>query len=261
MKVSISIRLRNCLLGLLVAAFLVVLLNTLPFPAGWEGFLKCTVDRTLTPNPEVNWPSWQMGMWLAFGWGIGELVTRFVICRKNNDEIGLKLLPEDEPNNPIHRILRVSNMTDIHEQVQRFGRGGVLSRMITMVANQFQSTPDVAVCNSMLGSVSDIFAEKINNAYNTVRYIAWLIPSLGFCGTVYGILNALRTASSGKLSDTAVLQRVIADLSVAFYTTLLALLLCCLLLLLQHIIQGKEQEQLTEFTEYCTKNLINRLTI
>lgn len=261
MKVSISIRLRNCLLGLLVAAFLVVLLNTLPFPAGWEGFLKCTVDRTLTPNPEVNWPSWQMGMWLAFGWGIGELLARRNISSHDGEELTRRLLPEDSPGSSGASILRVSDMPSIHQKVQFCGLGGPLSNMITIVAKQFQSTQDVDICNNVLTSVSEMHADRIHNAYNMVRYIAWLIPSLGFCGTVYGILNALRTASSGKLSDPAVLQRVIADLSVAFYTTLLALLLCCLLLLLQHIIQGKEQEQLTEFTEYCTKNLINRLTI
>lgn len=256
-----NIRKTHCLGGAILGLLVVLLLNIIPFPSSLEGVVKCAVDRTLTPKPEVNWLSWQLGMWIAFGWGMGELTARFVISRKNGNELGLKLLPEDIPGSDSTCLLRVSDMPKVHQQLRSYGRGGMLSNMITIVAKQFQSTPDVSMCNNILVSVSDLFAEKINNAYNTVRYIAWLIPSLGFCGTVYGILNALRTASSGKLSDPAVLQRVIADLSVAFYTTLLALLLCCLLLLLQHIIQGKEQEQLTDFTEYCTKNLINRLIL
>lgn len=254
-----SIRIPYCLVGLVGALFLVILLNILPFPVSMEGILKCTVDRTLTPKPEVNWLSWQLGMWLAFGWGIGELLARQNISSHDGEELTRRLLPEDSPGSSGASILRVSDMPSIHQQVQFFGLGGPLSNMITIVAKQFQSTQDVDICNNVLTSVSEMHADRIHNAYNMVRYITHLIPSLGFCGTVYGILQALKTASGGRLSDPAVLQRVIADLSVAFYTTLLALLLCCLLLLLQHIIQGREQEQLTSFTEYCTRNLINRL--
>lgn len=255
-----ELRLICCGAGVLSAAVLVVLLNVLPLPDSWARLLKCLVDRDLTGSTaQINFLSVQLFMWLFFGWGMGELLTRWFVSRRDTAELELHLLPEDEEDGTGSAVLQVRDMAEVHRVVKSCGTGGPLCRMITMTANQFQSTGSVGICNEVLNSICDLRANEVTASYNIVRYIAWLLPSLGFIGTVVGILNALHGAASGNFSDPAVLSAMISDLSVAFYTTLLSLIMCCVLMFLMHIIQGREEEATNAFAEYCMRNFINRL--
>ena len=68
------------------------------------------------------------------------------------------------------------------------------------------------------------------NDYNMLRYVIWLIPTLGLVGTVLGIAFGMRTAgvmSAGASITEATLgpemmEQLTGDLGVASYTTLLA---------------------------------------
>lgn len=255
-----ELRITCCLGGLITAAVLVVLLNVLPFPDSWARLIKCLIDRDIAGTaPQTNFFGVQLYMWLFFGWGIGELVARHIISRSEYAELSLRLLPEDALPGSSSKVLQVSDMVEVHRVVNNYGTGGPLCRMIKMTANQFQSTGSVAICNEVLNSICDLRANEVACSYNLVRYIAWLLPSLGFIGTVWGILNALNSVAAGNFNDPAVLGAMIANLSVAFYTTLLALLMCCCLMFLMHLIQGREEQATNAFAEYCMQNLINRL--
>jgi hypothetical protein len=97
----------------------------------------------------------------------------------------------------------------------------------------------------------------------------WLIPTLGFVGTVMGIAFALRTAGvmfaemgpSVNIAQAApqMMVRLTAELGVAFYTTLLALLQSAGLMFAMHLVQGREEGALNRVGHYCLKNLVNRL--
>jgi biopolymer transport protein ExbB/TolQ len=93
-----------------------------------------------------------------------------------------------------------------------------------------------------------------------VRYITWLIPSLGFIGTVIGIMLALNYAGDrANVQSPDMLYQVTERLGVAFSTTLLALVMASILVFLQNIIQGREETALNRAGQYCLDNLINRL--
>jgi biopolymer transport protein ExbB/TolQ len=87
----------------------------------------------------------------------------------------------------------------------------------------------------------------------------WLIPSLGFIGTVIGISLALNYAGNADFQDPSLLSELTKRLAIAFYTTLLALIQAAILVFLTHIIQAFEERTLNLIGQYCLDNLINRL--
>ena len=48
----------------------------------------------------------------------------------------------------------------------------------------------------MFNASLELFEHEVELRYNTLRYIVWLIPTLGFIGTAVGIALALSDAGS-----------------------------------------------------------------
>ena len=101
---------------------------------------------------------------------------------------------------------------------------------------------------------------EIDLRYSMLRYLTWLIPSLGFIGTVMGIMFALQYAGVPANAESEdFLYQVTSRLGVAFTTTLLALVMSAVLVLMQSLVQAKEERALNEAGQYCLDNLILRL--
>jgi len=91
--------------------------------------------------------------------------------------------------------------------------------------------------------------------YSMLRYIVWVIPTVGFIGTVVGIATAL-TGIDPEQPD---LQMLTGKLGVAFNTTLVALMFSAILVFLLHVVQSQEEQSVNLAGSYCLRNLINRL--
>jgi flagellar motor component MotA len=113
--------------------------------------------------------------------------------------------------------------------------------------------------NALLNSSLELFLHEIDLRYSMVRYVIWVIPALGFIGTVMGISLALAYAGAADLQDPSLLAGLTKQLAVAFDTTLLALVLSAVLVLAQHLVQAYEERSLNQAGQYCLDNLINRL--
>ena len=92
-----------------------------------------------------------------------------------------------------------------------------------------------------------------------LRYISWVLPSLGFIGTVIGIALALAYAGVTDPQDPALLGNLTTKLAVAFNTTIVALLQAMVLVFTMHVVQAREERALNRAGQYCVDNLINRL--
>ncbi|MGH8036063.1 MAG: MotA/TolQ/ExbB proton channel family protein, partial [Lysobacterales bacterium] len=91
-------------------------------------------------------------------------------------------------------------------------------------------------------------------------YITWVIPTLGFVGTVVGIMLALNYAGDPvNVQSPDMLYHVTELLGVAFSTTLLALVQAAIVVFIQNLIQSREETALNQAGQYCLDNLINRL--
>ena len=200
-------------------------------------------------------------MWVLFLVGLCDVGVRFLRGGRELAQMSMRLLPEDEET-----MLRAKDLGEIYSRCRPppLGEPHYLQRLIARVTLQFQSSHSVDQSNTLLNSSLELFQHEVDLKYNMLRYLAWLIPTLGFIGTVVGI--ALALAEAGKLPDFSD-QSLLSDwmgaltgkLAIAFNTTLLALLLSAVLVFLTHIAQGREESALNRAGQYCVDNLINRL--
>jgi biopolymer transport protein ExbB/TolQ len=207
----------------------------------FEATLEPPWDALLIDRERGTYPlTVQNVMWVVFMLGLGELFVRLREAMAERRQLRAGYLPEDETT-----VLQAPDLRQIYaraREVTQSGSSGArrfLPRLIQRVAIQFQT--------------------EIDLRYSMTRYIIWLIPSLGFIGTVIGISLALAYAGQVDLQDPTLLAELTKRLAVAFNTTLLALVMSAVLVLIQHIVQAREEGVLNEVGQYCLDNLINRL--
>ena len=223
---------------------------------------RLLVDKGMTINDggqaiEVTRPfSVQTFLWLAFCIGLGEIAYRLFWCHKEMQEFGKSYLPEAP-----EVLLGAKDLVPIYRKVQQGQKTLFVPRLISRIVLQFQSAKSVDRANSLLNSSLDLFLHEVELRYNMLRYLVWLIPSLGFLGTVVGIIAGLNLAAvqykekAGEIDLAAVTDA----LAVAFYTTWLGLLMAAVLVFLNHLAQGREESVVNRAGQYCLDHLINKL--
>lgn len=246
-----QLRITLCTVSVVMAMLVIIMCNSLPLPDWMARFL---VDKD--PAKGVNFFAAQNVMWIAFFWGMAEIMVRGKGLSVQLGELQQHFLPENT-----NAILTKESMPEIHSDIIRKNGTGILANLVRLLASQFQISHSVSMCEAMLKSEIEIRNAQVEQGFNIVRYIVWLIPTLGFIGTVWGILQALETAKSLDPTSKEMLPSVIGAMSVAFWTTLLALILSCILMWFMHIVQGKEEKFLTQCHHYCLRNFINRLYV
>ncbi len=203
------------------------------------------------------WPfSIQNIMWAVFFFALGDLSVRLIEGTAELRQLHRHLLPEDE-----RTILRADDLGQIYSAIKSESSENrrFLPRLVKRVILQFQSNRSVDQASTLLNSSLELYLHEVDLKYNMARYIMWLIPSLGFIGTVIGIALALNYAGAANYQDPTLLAELTARLGTAFYTTLMALLLSAVLVFLIHLAQGREERALNDAGQYCLDNLINRL--
>ena len=202
-------------------------------------------------------------MWLVFFLGFGELAARHRAGGAEDAQLARGLLPEDD-----RVMLRSQDLGPVYEGIRESDPDGRywLQRLLTSVILQFQSNGSTDQVNAVFNSLVDLFQHEIELRYNLLRYLVWLIPTLGFIGTVVGIALALgeagqmfAAAAAGAAASPDLMQNLTRELGVAFYTTLLALLQSAVLMATMHVVQGREEGALNRVGQYSLRNLVNRL--
>lgn len=193
-------------------------------------------------------------MWVAFFFGLGDLLNRYLWIKKEHAEIDLAYLPEDE-----RTLLTTKELPVIYKKVRTADRRLFLPRMISRIVVQFQKSNSVEQSNSLLNSSLELLLHEVDLRYTVVRYTNWIIPTLGFLGTVIGISAALSYAGSGDPNSQDLLSVTTLKLGVAFYTTGVALGMSGILVLAMNLVQASEERALNRCGQYCLENLINKL--
>ena len=223
----------------------------------------CTAgDLLLDRSAERFYPvTIQNVMWIVFFVAAGELLIRNLAGGSEEDQLQLRLLPEDGET-----ILRREDVGPFYSRVRQSDPDGRywLQRLLTVAMLQFQSSGSIDQVNAVFNSSMELYLHETELRYNVLRYLVWLIPTLGFIGTVMGIAGALSVAGQSFADGTTVdgprmMRSLTSELGVAFYTTLLALLQSAGLMFALHMVQGREEGALNRAGEYCLKNLVNRL--
>ena len=247
-----SQRVTICTGALLASLVFVGLLSVLLSEEFLADFLLDRNTRAL-PYPFTI----QNVMWVVFFIGAGELLVRSLETAREMRQIDKGLLPEDEAT-----LLRKQDLGGLYKRMKETRADGTyfLQRLLTRCILQFQVSGSIDKANNLFNSSLELFQHEIELKYNALRYIVWLIPTLGFIGTVVGIALALSDAGNAPdYQDPALFKQLTQSLGVAFYTTLLALLQSAVLMFVLHVVQGKEETTLNTIGQYCLDNLINRL--
>jgi biopolymer transport protein ExbB/TolQ len=236
--------------GIAGAVVLIVLIDLLA--PDWVRIMLLDRERTTYPL------TIQTFEWLAFGFGLGELVARARDAREERAQLRAGLLPEDE-STILHRpdLRRIYAAT--RQALHASPRQHFLPRLVHRIVLQFQANRSVGEANALLTSSMELFQHEIDLRYTLVRYTIWVLPTLGFLGTVMGISLALRYAGAANPRDPNLLHELTKILAVKFDTTLVALALSAILVLLQHLIQRYEESALNAVGQYTIDNLVNRL--
>ncbi len=201
-------------------------------------------------------------MWLVFALGVGELIVRGREAAAERAQLRAGYLPEDETT-----ILQAPELRRIYAVAREAtlpgapGRDRFLPRLIQRVVTQYQTNRSLDQANAILTSSLELGLHEIDLRYSMIRYVVWVIPTLGFLGTVMGISLALAYAGAVDLQDPNLLKGLTEQLAVAFDTTLLALVMSAALVLVQHVVQAYDERALNRAGQYCLDNLINRLYV
>jgi len=200
-------------------------------------------------------------MWLVFFLGCGELWVRWQAGMKEEAALNARTLPEEDA-----AMLRAKDLVPIFSRLKddEAIKRRYLGRLVRRIVLQFQTSGSVDQSNALLNSSLELMQHEMDLRYSMLRYIMWLIPTLGFVGTVVGIAIALNQgAVMPEISDSAAVQVWVKDLTLklgfAFSTTLVALLMAAVLVFAMHIVQAREETVLNHVGQYCLDNLINRL--
>ena len=203
------------------------------------------------------WPfTVQNIMWVALFIGFGELFLRWSAAADEQSQLKRGYLPTENQKLDLPMLAKIKDSITS----RRFGKEAFLPRMITRTIDQYSMSGKEDQAISVLNSSLELYMHEIDLRYSILRYLTWLIPSLGFIGTVMGIMFALQYAgipANAEADD--FLYQVTSRLGVAFTTTLVALVMSAVLVLIQSLVQSKEERALNEAGQYCLDNLILRL--
>jgi biopolymer transport protein ExbB/TolQ len=193
-------------------------------------------------------------MHVIFFVALGELFVRWRTAVREKNFLGAHFLPEDDRTVLVSRDLgpirrRVANLFD-HEN-------GFLPSLINLAILQFQSSSSVEQAAGVMNQQLELMAHRVDLRYGLVRFIAWVVPTLGFIGTVYSLGASLSAA--GDPSKALDLHEVAKTLGVGFDCTMVALVESAILVFLLHLVQEREESALNGAGDYTLRNLINRL--
>jgi biopolymer transport protein ExbB/TolQ len=136
------------------------------------------------------------------------------------------------------------------------GEHGFLPSLIDISVLQFQASRSVDQTVAVMNNALELIATRVDLRYGLIRFIAWMIPTVGFIGTVYGLGASLYEAGAAAEID---VQTTARTLGVGFDCTMVALIQSAILVFAMHLVQENEETAVNLSGGYTLRNLINRL--
>lgn len=254
------IRVIVALVATIAALLIVAFLNLILPPDSVAARLlvdKSMVTNALGEATVVTRPfSVQTFLWIAFMVGLGEILIRLYTTFREREQLGFSYLPESP-----EVMLGAKDLVPIYRRVKAARGDRLLPRFIKRIILQFQGSKSVERSDAMLNASLELGAHEISLRYSFLKFLCWLLPSLGFLGTVIGIIAGLNVVAVEFIENkgNVNLASVTQALGVAFYTTWLALILASILLFLVHLSEEWEEGTLNRAAQYCLDHLINKL--
>ncbi len=188
----------------------------------------------------------------AFFWSFFEVREKLRSIKRERKAFKLGLIPTGEKN-----VFLPEDLNNLKFKLIEFERKEkyVLSDLLKKACTKFRTTGSLSELIDIVSIQIEVSQEKAEGEQSVIRYLTWVIPSIGFVGTVLGISQALIIANSGDMN------RITALLGVAFDTTLVALILSIVIMWFVHELQEETDRFHSDLKEFVIDNLINRIEV
>jgi hypothetical protein len=197
--------------------------------------------------------------WFFF-WGLAILFLKYFKVKNQQRSLLINLFPihlGDEVNS-----ISVGPFIDNIYQIPVAMRDSIIVNRIRKALELFEIRNSKGETEALLGTMSDVDANRSAGSFSLVKVFLWAIPILGFIGTVQGLSTAVGSLSM-ESSDPEALKSSIKNLTgglgVAFDTTLLGLILSMFMSFPLAAVQKMEDETLTLIDAFCAEKLLPKL--
>lgn len=199
-------------------------------------------------------------MWLVFFLALADAVYIYMFIGKDRAGLRSKLLPEAKT-----KMISYETAKSIYKSI--ISQGSVTAAvpfLILKTLDQFFTSGSLSRANDVFDNSVRLLADRSDLKLSFIRYVAWLLPTIGFIGTVIGISLALVVAAEPPMEMDSISMRdwmssLTGELGYAFDTTLLALAQSAVIVFVQSQLQAYSEQVTIDCEEYCLDNLINKL--
>lgn len=190
--------------------------------------------------------------YLAFFWAWFEVKDKLAVIKRERSAFKLGLIPTSEKH-----VFMPSDINNLKFKIIEFEKKEkyILSDVLKKACTKFRSSGALSELIDIVSIQIEVSQEKAEGDQSIIRYLTWVIPSVGFVGTVIGISQALIVANSGDMNKITTL------LGVAFDTTLVALILSIIIMWYVHQLQEETDRFHSDLKEFVIDNLINKIEI
>jgi flagellar motor component MotA len=190
--------------------------------------------------------------YLAFFWSWFEIRQKMAFITRERRAFKLNLIPTSEKV-----VFMPVDVNNLKFKLQEFEKKEkyILSDLLKKACTKFHTSKSLSDLIDIVSIQVEISQEKSEGDQSIIRYLTWVIPSIGFVGTVIGISQALIIANSGDM------EKITALLGVAFDTTLVALILSIIIMWFVHELQQETDLFHSDLKEFVIDNLINKIEI
>lgn len=189
-------------------------------------------------------------IYLAFFWSWFEVKEKLRVIARERKAFKLNLIPTSEKH-----VFMASDINNLKFKLIEFEKKEkyVLSDLLKKACTKYRTSGSLSELIDIVSIQIEVSQEKSEGDQSVIRYLTWVIPSIGFVGTVLGISQALIVANSGDM------DRITSLLGVAFDTTLIALILSIIIMWFVHQLQEETDRFHSDLKEFVIDNLINKI--
>lgn len=188
--------------------------------------------------------------YLAFFWAWFEVQEKLKVIARERAAFKIGLIPTSEKH-----VFMPQDINNLKFKLIEFEKREkyILSDLLKKACTKFRTSGSLSELIDIVSIQVEVSQEKAEGDQSIIRYLTWVIPSVGFVGTVLGISQALIVANSGDM------QEITKLLGVAFDTTLVALILSIIIMWFVHKLQEETDRFHSDMKEFVIENLINKI--
>ena len=188
--------------------------------------------------------------YLAFFWAWFEVQEKLKVIARERKAFKMNFIPTNDKH-----VFMPQDINNLKYKLIEFKKKEkyILSDLLKKACTKFRTSGSLSELIDIVSIQIEVSQEKSEGDQSVIRYLTWVIPSVGFVGTVIGISQALIVANTGDM------ERITMLLGVAFDTTLVALVLSIIIMWFVHRLQEETDRFHSDLKEFVIDNLINKI--